>query len=112
MPVYATSTSAVGFTCRIPARKPTSNLRMSGSCIPPTNPTFPRVSSPASAPARKLPSFSRKTTARTLGTVVGLPLASSTGLSMSRNFALGLRALTARTAGSIMKPTAITSSAP
>src|SRR5438445_1335315 len=92
VPVYATSTSraAAGFTIRRPARKPTSNCWMSGSCIPPTNPTFPvRVSSPASAPARKLPSCSRNTTARTLGKVIGLPASSSTGLSMSRNFARG-----------------------
>ena len=81
--------------------------------MPPTKPIFPLlVSSPASAPASMLPSCSRKTTARTLGTVVGLPDPSSTGLSMSRNFAEGLRAETARTAGSIMNPTAITSSAP
>src|ERR1700682_5715841 len=66
---------------------------MSGTWIPPTKPIFAVfVSSPASAPARKLPSFSLNTTARTLGAVIGLPAAAGSGVSRSRNFAFGGRA--------------------
>ena len=107
------SRAAAGLTARNPARNPASNFWMRGRFIPPTKPIFPvRVSSPASAPARKLPSCSLNTSARTFGNVTGLPESSSTGLSMSRNFALGFSRATLRVAVSIMNPTATTSSAP
>src|SRR2546429_647572 len=46
---------------------------MRGISMPPTKPTLPvRVARPASAPTKKLPSFSRNTTVITLGSWYGL----------------------------------------
>jgi len=113
LPVYCTSTVAFGLVVFTPARKPASNFLMSGISMPPTKPIFPSLDTrPASAPTRKLPSSSLNTTVRTLGSAMGVPFASISGESMSRNFAPWFCFATVSTAFSSMKPVPTVRSAP